>query len=208
MISVLVANAKGGCGKTTIATNLATAFANAGLKTCLADGDRQQSCSAWIKRRPKSAAPVKLVDWRKSLDKPPKGTERLVIDTGAGLRSKHVQDMLKPADLIILPVLPSIFDERATRSFLKKVDTLKPIRKGKKSVIVIGNRIRSRTKAEAELDAFLSKLGHDVNVRLHEKALYQEVARKGLGIFDLSPGRRSTAVPDWLPLIRLVESHN
>ena len=205
MISIMVANAKGGCGKTTISTNLATAFANAGLKTAIADGDRQQSCNTWLKRRPKEAAPITGLDWRKDEVKPPKGTERLVIDTGAGVRSSRVQEILKRADLIVMPVLPSIFDERATRDFLKKVDALKPIRKGRKSVAIIANRLRVNTKAEAELYEFLEKLGHDPAAKIRDKSLYQDVARRGMGIFDLTPGRRAGAVEDWVPLIRLIE---
>ena len=205
MISVLVANAKGGCGKTTIATNLATAFASAGLKTGLADGDRQRSCLAWSKRRPKEAARIQILDWRKSLEKRPKGLERLVIDSGAGLRSGHVRELLAKADVLVMPVQPSIFDERATATFLKKVDELKPVRKGRKPVIVVGNRMRSRTRAAAELDDFLAGLGHDVAARLHDRAIYADVARQGLGIFDLSPARRAGVVEDWLPLIRRIE---
>lgn len=205
MISILVANAKGGCGKTTIATNLATAFANAGLKTALADGDRQKSSLTWLKKRPKDAARIRALDWRKEPGKPPEDIERLVIDSGAGLRSKNVQEALKRADMILMPVLPSVFDEAATRSFLKKVDVLKPIRKGRKPVSIVGNRLRARTRAETELESFLAKLGHPVAARLRDRSIYQEVARDGLGIFDLPPGRRSAVVDDWLPLIRLVE---
>ncbi|MCP4383591.1 MAG: ParA family protein [Hyphomicrobiales bacterium] len=208
MISILVVNAKGGCGKTTIATNLATAFANAGLRTALADCDRQRSCLGWLKRRPKDMPEIVALDWHKAQGKVPDGIERLVMDTGAGLRSSRVQEALKPADMIVIPVLPSVFDERATRTFLKKVDTLKPVRKGKKPVGIVGNRLRSRTRAEAELDEFLAKLGHEVAARLRDRAIYQDVARRGLGIFDLSPGRRAGAVEEWLPLIRLIESQD
>ena len=206
MISVLVANAKGGCGKTTIATNLASAFANSGLRTAIADSDRQRSCLGWLKRRPKDAAKIVGLDWRKTIEKPPKGIDRLVIDTGAGLRSRHVQDMLKRSDMIVMPVLPSVFDERATRSFLKSVETLKPVRRGKKPVGIVGNRMRARTRAESELDDFLKGLGHEVAARFRDRVIYQEVARSGLGIFDLSPARRAGTVEDWLPLVRLIES--
>ena len=205
-ISILVANSKGGCGKTTISTNLATAFANAGLRTALADVDRQRSCLAWLKLRPKDAAPIKGLDWHKDVSKVPDNIERLVIDTGAGLRSERVKDVLKKADLIIMPVLPSVFDERATKNFLKGVDRLKPIKSGKKSVAIVGNRMRARTKSVAELEGFLSKLGHEMVARLYDRALYTEVARQGLGVFDLTPAKRAGVVEDWLPLIRLVEA--
>lgn len=206
MISILIANAKGGCGKSTIASNLATAFANSGLRTALADADRQQSCLGWLKRRPDNVPKIEGLDWRTDRKAPPKKTERLVIDTGAGLRSKKVLDMLEHADLIVMPVLPSVFDERATRAFLKKVDLLKPVRKGRKSVAVVGNRLRARTHAEAELGKFLQDLGHDISVRLKDRVIYADVARRGLGIFDLPPSQRVGAVDEWLPLIRLIEN--
>lgn len=205
LISVLVANAKGGCGKTTLATNLATAFANAGLKTAIAEGDRQRSTEQWLKRRPADAAPIEALDWRKGPGDVPKKIERLVIDAPAGVTSKNVQAMLKQADLVVMPVLPSIFDEAATKRFLKKVEELKPIRKGRKPLAIVANRVRANTRAAKDLDAFLEGLGHEVAARFSDRAIYQEVARRGLGIFDLSPSRRAGAVEDWLPLIRMVE---
>lgn len=205
MISVLVANAKGGCGKTTIATNLAAAFANAGLKTALADADRQRSCLTWLKRRPADVARIAPLDWRKAVGAPAVDTERLVIDSGAGLNSEHVRELLRQADLLVMPVLPSLFDEAATRRFLKRVDKLKPIHKGKKPIAVVGNRLRGRTRSAQDLDDFLAGLGHEIATRLRDRAIYQDVARRGLGIFDLPPRRRAAAVDDWLPLVRLVE---
>ena len=205
MISVLVANAKGGCGKTTVSTNLATAFANAGLRTALADNDRQRSCLTWLKRRPKDAAPIEGLDWSKATGKPPKDVERLVIDSGAGLASKRVQELLRQADLLVMPVLPSIFDETATKRFLKRVDELKPVRRGRKPVAIVGNRMRMGTRSSAELEDFLNAQGHDIATRLRDRAIYQDVARQGLGIFDLSPARRKGIAEDWLPLIRLIE---
>lgn len=206
LISILVANAKGGCGKTTIATNLASAFANAGLRTALADSDRQRSCLAWLKRRPETAAPIHTLDWRKTIDRPPRDIERLVIDSGASLKSRRVQEILRRADILVMPVLPSFFDEVATRRFLRSVDAIKPIRKGRKSVAVIGNRVRAGTYAERELRDFLADLGHDVVTPLRARAIYQEVARQGLGVFDLPPSRRKGIVDDWLPLLRLIEA--
>ena len=204
-ISVLVANAKGGCGKTTLATNLATAFANAGLRTALAEGDRQRSSMQWLKRRPADAAAIEGLDWRKGPDKVAKGIERLVIDAPAGVTSKNVQDMLKQADLVVMPVLPSIFDEAATKRFLKKVEELKPIAKGRKPLAVVANRVRANTRAAKELEEFLGALGHETAARFADRAVYQDVARRGLGLFDLAPSRRAPAVEDWLPLIRVIE---
>lgn len=207
MISVLVANAKGGCGKTTIATNLATAFANAGLKTALADTDRQKSSLNWLKSRPADAAPIEGLDWRKESGEIPKKLDRLVIDVGAGITAPRMKDLLGEAGIMVMPVLPSVFDEAATKRFLAKVDELKPIRKGRKSIAVVGNRLRAGTRAAQELDAFMDGLGHEVVARFADRAIYQEVARKGLGIFDLTPGRRAGVVEDWLALVRVIEDN-
>ncbi|NND50069.1 MAG: ParA family protein [Rhizobiales bacterium] len=205
MISVLVANPKGGCGKTTIATNLASAFANAGFKTALADGDRQRSALSWLKRRPGQAAPITGLDWRKSIGKVPDGTERLVIDSGAGLRSQRFREFIAMAEMTVMPVLPSRFDHDATRRFLRRIEDLKPIRKGKKPVSLIANRLRVASRAESELEAFAESLGYDLAARLRDLAVYADVAGRGLGIFDLSPARRASAVGDWISLIRLIE---
>lgn len=205
MISVLVVNAKGGCGKTTVATNLATAFANAGLRTGLAECDRQGSSLKWLKSRPATAAPIESLDWRKGRGDVPKKLARLVIDAGAGVDSERVRTLLKDADMIVMPVLPSVFDEAATKRFLKRVDELKPVQKGRKPVMVIGNRVRPNTRAARELDEFLASLGHDVVTRLTDRALYQDVARQGLGIFDLPPSRRASVIEDWLPMVRRIE---
>ena len=205
MISVLVVNAKGGCGKTTVATNLATAFANAGLRTGLAECDRQGSSLKWLKSRPATAAAIEALDWRKGRGEVPKNLARLVIDAGAGVDSERVRTLLKDADMIVMPVLPSVFDEAATKRFLKRVDELKPVQKGRKPVMVIGNRVRANTRAARELDEFLASLGHDVVTRLTDRALYQDVARQGLGIFDLPPSRRASVIDDWLPMVRRIE---
>lgn len=207
MISVLVANAKGGCGKTTIATNLATAFANAGLRTALADTDRQKSSLNWLKSRPADAAPIQGLDWRKETGEVPKQLDRLVIDVGAGITAARMKDLLGEAGIMVMPVLPSVFDEAATKRFLARVDELKQIRKGKKSIAVVGNRLRAGTRAAQELDEFLGGLGHEVVARFADRAIYQEVARKGLGIFDLTPGRRAGVVEDWLALVRVIEDN-
>src|SRR5690606_9082847 len=55
---VLIANAKGGCGKTTIATNLASYYAGRGQPTSLLDLDPQQSSGWWLKQRPADLPPV------------------------------------------------------------------------------------------------------------------------------------------------------
>ena len=205
-LTVLVANTKGGCGKTTIATNLAAAFAGAGLITALADGDRQGSSLGWLRRRPETSPTITGLDWGKTDGETPKKIARLVIDAPAAMRLKRAEALIKLADVIVLPVLPSPYDEAATARFLKRIEDLKPIRKSRTAVTVVGNRLRQRTRASARLDAFLDGVGQTVVTRLRDSALYAETAAKGLSLFDLTTRRAADARQDWAPLLRAVEA--
>lgn len=209
MIRILVTNIKGGCGKTTIATNLAGAFAHGGLSTALADVDRQRSSQEWLGLRPSEAAPIQSLDWRKSQDGLDESVQRLVIDAPANLRMKEVEDLIASADLVIVPVLPSLFDEGSTRRFMAKLDEVKPIRKGKKGVLMVANRLRARNRATQRLDAFLADLGVAPSARLADRALYAELAVQGLTVFDPPPGRRMAQNQqireEWRPLLRAIE---
>ena len=206
MISVLVTNMKGGCGKTTLATNLASAFAGAGLPTALADVDRQRSSLDWLKIRPSDAPKIGSLDWRKGKTRLPKGTARLVIDCPAGLRLKHVDELLKEANLVIVPVLPSIFDERSTERFLSKLVEIKPIRKGRKSILVVGNRTRQRSRATQRLVSFLEELDQAPIALLPDRAAYGELANQGMSVFDLQGRRGSTLRSDWVSLVAGIEN--
>ena len=206
MISILVANTKGGCGKTTIATHLAAAFAGAGHRTALADADRQRSSLEWTRLRPGSAAPVAGLDWVDDLVAPARGTERLVIDGAAAMKKKHVFELVKLADVIVVPVLPSAFDQSSTAAFLERLQELKAIRKSRKPVGILRNRIRPRTRAAARLLRFLDAVEHQDLGGLPDRTVYNEVAADGLAIFDL-PGKRALALRrDWEPLLRYIDA--
>ncbi len=204
-LSILVTNTKGGCGKTTIATNLAAAFANAGFATGLADVDRQRSSLGWLANRPASAAPIEGLDWHKRTSKPPAELRRLVIDAPAGVRRSDVEDLLKAADLLIVPVLASVFDERSTATFLDKLERIKPIAKGKKAVLVVANRQRSRQRSAQRLLAALTAMEQPPSAQLVDRAVYAELASDGLGLFDVAPSRVAAGRADWLPLLRTIE---
>ena len=205
MISILVANTKGGCGKTTVATHLAAAFANAGRRTVLADADRQRSSLEWALLRPAEAAPVGALDWSREVTRPAGHPERLVIDGAAAMKKKHVFELVKLADVIVVPVLPSALDQRSTATFLARLGELKAIRKNRKPVAILRNRVRPRSLAASRLAAFLAEGEHTDLGALPDRAIYNEVAGRGLSIFDL-PARRSAALrTDWQALLDYID---
>lgn len=206
MITVLIANPKGGCGKTTIATNLASAFANGGLRTALADADRQRSSTYWLKLRPDTSPHIEGLNWAKGAPKPPKNIDRLVIDCPAGLRLWRFRRLAAHADVVIVPILPSPFDERVASRFVKRILRSKVIRKKGAPVGIVRNRVRVRTRAADHLEAVAARLEAPDIGAIRDRTLYMEVASKGLGVFDLSPSRIATIQSDWYPLIHFIES--
>ncbi len=203
---ILVANRKGGCGKTTIATNLAAAFAAGGLTTALADVDRQRSGLDWLGLRPSTAAPIARLDWDKKITEPPGEVQRLVIDAPAALRMSDVEDLVALADMILVPVLPSVFDEGSTSRFVERLEQLKPVRKGRTPFALVANRLRAHARATRRLEDFLAELGRPVAARLADRTLYADLGTQGLGLFDLEGRRFGPARAEWQPLLTLIEA--
>ncbi len=204
MLKILVANAKGGCGKTTIATQLAAALAAAGGSTFLADADRQRSSLGWLARRPPGAAPIVGLDWSRDLGKPDKRMRRLVVDAAPGLRRKRIAELVGLADLVVMPVLPSAFDEDAARRFLGRLGALRSVANGRKPVAVVGNRIRAGTRAADRLEKFFGGLGHPVVARLRDSQAYAEIAARGLSLFDVAGKRELALQADWRSLLEFI----
>jgi chromosome partitioning protein len=147
---VVVANPKGGVGKSTVATNIAGYFASRGHSVMLGDADRQQSSRLWLGLRPPGARPISSWDVSEgSIAKPPKGTTHVVLDTPAGLHGKLFREVLARADKVVVPLQPSVFDIFATRSFL---DELAEHRKARRMQVgIVGSRVDTRTIAADKL---------------------------------------------------------
>ena len=204
MLTVLVGNIKGGCGKTTVATHVATYFAMSGFATAIGDCDRQRSSINWLKRRQDNGAAIQGLDWSKDVGKAPKGLERLVIDAPAAMHHKDVEDLIGISDIVVVPVLPGAFDEDATAHFLKKLADVKAVRKNKRRVVVVGNRLRLGTKASDHLDGFFEGLGFPVVARLRDSQSYPNLAGLGSTVLESREKRVRDYAREWAPLLAVL----
>jgi len=203
MKAVLIANRKGGCGKTTTAITLSAALAAKGLNVALADADAQRSASRWLKRRPGSRPAIQRLDWTspKSLGDAPKGTDWVVIDGPGALDGDEAQALVAEAAAVITPVQPSFFDEDATRRFLKQLAEIKRVRKGKVGVVLLANRVKPRSKAAGRLAAFFDAMGEAPAAWITERAAYGDLAEAGLSVFDDALARHQPLRAQWEPLV-------
>ena len=196
MPTVLVANPKGGVGKSTLATQIAGYYASSGHEVLLGDVDRQQSARLWLKLRP--AAARRIGTWEVSADqifKPPKAASHVVIDTPAGLHGWRFNDLLKMADKVIVPLQPSVFDIFATRAFLDQLEQHR--RHDRLQIALVGMRVDARTIAADKLQEFISTLGFPVLANLRDTQNYVHLAARGLTLFDLAPQRVEKDLAQW-----------
>lgn len=201
---VVVANPKGGVGKSTLSTHIAGYWASRGHAVMLGDVDRQQSSRLWLQLRPPAARPIATWDAGPDLIvKPPKGTTHVVLDTPAGLHGWRFNDVVKLADRIVIPLQASIFDMYATRAF---IDELLASRKSAGvEVGVIGMRVHERTIAFDKLDQFVRGLGLPVLGHLRETQNYVHLAARGLTVFDVTPSRVEKDLVQWEPICRWLD---
>jgi chromosome partitioning protein len=204
MLTVLVGNIKGGCGKTTLSTHIASAFAGAGLATAIGDCDRQRSSLNWLRRRSENLPAIQGLDWSKDVGSAPKGVERLVIDAPAAMHHKDVEDLIHISDIVVVPVLPGAFDEDATAHFLERLAKVKAVRKNKRVVAVVGNRLRPGTRTSDHLDGFFGGLGFPVVARLRDSQIYPTVAAQGSTVLEAGDRRSQSYAAEWQPLLDLL----
>lgn len=202
---VVVANPKGGVGKTTVATNIAGYFAGQGHQVMLGDADRQQSSRLWLRLRPAGARPIASWDVGEGqVAKPPRGTTHVVLDTPAGMHGKWMEETLRAADKVVVPLSPSIFDMYATRAFL---DELAQHRKaGRMQVGIVGTRVDGRTIAAEKLQEFVDALGLPVLGFLRPTQNYVHLAARGLTLSDLSPGKVERDLAQWQGIHRWLDT--
>lgn len=200
----VVANPKGGAGKSTLATNLAGWLAQAGRSVALGDLDRQQSARQWLALRPPALPAIQALELADgNLLRAPKGVTHLVLDTPAGLHGKRLDLVLKIADRILVPLQPSPFDLAATHAFLQVLAGHK--RGGRVAVGLVAMRVKEHTHATQHLHEFLDAVAPaPLNIpitHLRDTQNYAHLAARGLTLFDVAPGRVERDLQQWQPLI-------
>jgi len=208
MFRILIANSKGGSGKTTVTTTLAGYFARCGRVTTLVDGDPQGSSLAWCRQRPAHLAPVHALasgdpahglhaGW---LLRIPANTGVLLLDTPAGLRMHELERFARHADVLLVPVVPSAIDLRATLAFLDGIRKLHEVRAGQLRVALVANRVRERTRSARQLDAALDRLTEAAIVRVRDSQVYVAAAEAGRSLFDDDGSAARSHRDDWQAL--------
>jgi chromosome partitioning protein len=194
MKTILIANPKGGSGKTTLSVNIAGYLANRGQRAAILDLDRQQSASLWLATRPDDLPRIRSLGSKKDDGH---RNNWLVIDSPAGLHGKNLAHALKLASKIIVPVAPSLFDLQASRDFLKAMAEEKKVRSSKCHIGVVGMRMEMRTKAAWALEHFLATLDLPVLAYLRETQVYVNAAFEGKSLFDLPSYLAERELEQW-----------
>ncbi|WP_280152656.1 ParA family protein [Piscinibacter sp. XHJ-5] len=193
---IVVANPKGGVGKSTLATQVAGYFASKGHAVMLGDVDRQQSSRMWLKLRPAGVPAIQA--WEVSQDdivRPPKGTTHVVLDTPAGLHDKRLEAVMRHADKVLVPLQPSIFDIHATHDFLREILARK--KHGGVQVGIVGMRFKEGTISADQLRHFLGTLDVPVIGYLRDTQNYVHLAARGLTLWDVAPSRVQRDLEQW-----------
>jgi chromosome partitioning protein len=203
---IVIANPKGGVGKSTLSTSIAAYFASQGRSVMLGDVDRQQSSKLWLSLRPDTAAPIQ--SWevgRDEIAKPPKGITHVVLDTPAGLHGKRLQEVLKRSHKLLVPLQASVFDMTATLQFLGEVaDHSRQL--GKMQVALVGLRVDDRTRMAEQLRQFVERTGLTQLATLRNTQNYPLLAARGLTIFDVPASQAQRDLDQWAPICRWLDS--
>ncbi len=202
MLTISVLNTKGGCGKSTIATNLASFFSLEGARVCLVDHDPQRSSLMWLEKRP---AQRPAIHGRKGAAPPAEGDfDVTIIDPPAGLDDEALQDLLNVSDTLVVPVLPSAMDVRASSRFLQRLAEIRHKSVNPCPGAMVVNRAGPALETASSLKHFLAEETLPLLATLTRSDIYLQAAEQGLGIFELpayeamKEWQQWQALTDWL----------
>jgi len=214
MRKIVVANLKGGSGKTTVATSLAAWLRADGHDTCLLDLDPQGAASAWLRRRPDNRPAVRGiappthsggVTLSFALRIPPL-VERLIVDTPAGLAGAELADTVRGAAAVLIPVLPGEMDSAAAARTIRDLLLVAKLGRHSGRVAVVANRVRRRTVGARRLERFIDTLDIPLVATLHDSQAYVHAVREGLGLNELKSYRTRGECEAWQPLLDWVRT--
>ena len=203
----VVANPKGGVGKTTLSTNIAGYLAARGHAVMLGDVDRQSSARAWLEQRPKDLPLIS--SWEVAhnhIVRPPKGTTHLVLDTPAGLHGDRLNEVMKLATHVLVPLQPSIFDIRATHDFIHQLLAHK--RSARFQLATLGMRTREGTIATDQLRAYLGNAQAPLLGFLRDTQNYVHLAAHGRTLWDVAPSRFERDLEQWQPILTWLDTES
>src|SRR6056297_64546 len=194
---IVVLNTKGGYGKTTLATNLASHYALRGPRPALMDCDPQGSAIRWLERRPAEAPPVHgIAAYKRNMAatqswqlRVPQETETLIVDSPAGLDRDALRQLTRDATSLIIPVMPSAIDIHATARFIGELLIGAGVDRRRRNVAVVANRIRRNTRSFIKLTRFLESLEIPVIAALRDVQAYVSAAEDGIGLYEMKPYR-------------------
>jgi chromosome partitioning protein len=216
MRTILIINSKGGAGKTTVSTNVASYYASQNSRTAIMDFDPQGSSMQWLRQRPghvesihgahapaNGAAPLNSHKmWI------PDNTETLVIDAPAGVKGLLLKDLVRRASFILIPVTPSPIDIHATADFVKDLFLVGGARNTKAKIGVVANRVRQTSPGYEPLERFLSALQLPFLSRISDSDNYIRAVEKGLGVFEMEEAATHAERQEFLPIFRWLEGDN
>jgi chromosome partitioning protein len=216
MLAILVINSKGGSGKTTVATNLASFYASKELKTAIIDYDPQGSSLQWLSARPvhlhrihgANGAPAKGTSLRSIQAWVPDETEVLVIDAPAGASGLLLKELVRKSNYIVIPVAPSPIDIRATAAFIKELLLTGGAHASKVKIAVVANRVRSHsTTAYVALERFLNSLKLPFLTSISDSERYLQAAQSGEGVFEMDGLTTAAERQELMPIMKWIEGH-
>lgn len=207
MRTILVLNAKGGCGKSTIATNLASYVAfEMEKKVLLADYDPQESSLAWLAARDESWPYIEGVAAHKSPLRVAKDTDYVIMDAPARVHGKELTQLMRKVETVIFPVLPSPIDMRAATKYIEEVKKNRRVTRKQVKIGVVANRVRENTVIFSELYNFLKAMKLPYIATLRDTQNYIRAEEHGIGIFEMAPSQVYQDLEDWQSLTKWLRS--
>lgn len=206
MRTIMLLNAKGGCGKSTLASNLASYYASEGKKVGLVDFDPQQSGLEWLAVRPEHAPEIIGIDGTEQGMRVPRNLDVVIYDVPAAISGKELTAMVKRAETLIIPVLPSPIDIRAAARFIHDLLLVGKVSRQQTKLAVVANRVRENTLVFHKLEKFLKSLKIPFVATLRDTQNYIRAEERGLGIFEMAPSLVGHDVEQWQPLIKWLRS--